>query len=364
MEKRKNSASSGIAVFLVVALLCVGAFFVARSIVQKRSGAMGQAIATPAYADQTVKALGGGILYYDGSALHALNEQGRQIWNYAVGVDAGFSVDSGGVAAWSGTMLSLLTSEEGLTQFSGSMEGEILAARMGTVYSAVQTGEEHNSVMLVLDASGRQVDRIELKNQTLLDFGFFNNDALLWVMSLDTEGTTPMCSISTYRPGKMLAGSITDATQVLYEVLFQSSRIRAVGTTHIKDYDYTAKEIADNRMLVYGWYLIGMDEKAANPLMVFAPTEQSTGATGVSDLRLIRGQMDESVRLPYPATAVQAREDTIYAFTNQYLMTFRLGETKAVTHALPLYVESVLGITQSKKAIVTSGGAVYLLTLP
>ena len=364
MAKQKNRALSGIIAIVLVALLCAGAFFLARSIASGRSSALKGATATPAYADQTIDVLGEGMLYYDGTTLHALNQNGKQIWTYAVGANAGFSVGTGGVAAWTGTMLSLLASKDGATTFGGNVEDTVLDVYVGGMYSAVQVGTEHNSVMLLLDHDGRKVDRIEFKNQTILDFGFFNNDALFWVMSLDTEGTVPLCSISTYRPGKMLAGTITDTQQVLYEVLFQSSKIRAVGTTHIKDYSYSAKENTADRMLVYGWYLMGMDERSQNPLMAFVPIDQSDGVAGISDIRMIRGQIDQSVRLPYPANRVLALDDTVYAFTNQYVMVCRLGETAPTAYTLPMYIDSALGITESKKAIVTSGGSVYLLPLP
>lgn len=364
MDKRKNNAAGVVIGILIAALLCVGAFFLARNIVSSKSASLGNAIPTSASAGQAMRPLGNGMIYYDGATLHALNDRAQQVWSYAVGSSAGFSVGTGGVAAWSDTMLSLLTADKGLTLFSGNVEAPVLDARIGRTFTAVQVGQEHDSVMLVLDSGGRQVDRIPLNHLTLLDFGFFNNGALMWVMSLNTEGTVPMCSISTYRPGKMLAGTITDTQQVLYEVVFQSSKVRAVGTTHIKDYEYTNKEITGDRMLVYGWYLMGMDEEDANPLMIFVPTAQSDGATGISDLRLIRGQSDQAVRLPYPAMRVLAKGDTAYAFTGQYVMICRMGESLPRTYTLPIYVENVLGITDSKKAIVTSSGLTYLLPLP
>lgn len=363
MENRKRG-SNWIGALIVVAALCVGAFFLARGIANSHSSQLRKAIQTPALEGQTVRMLDDGILYYDGATLHALNGKAKQIWSYAAGVDAGFSSDSGGVATWAGSVLSILSSDKGTTLFSGSMESDILDACVGKVYAAVQIGQQHNSTMVILDNSGRQVEKIELNNQTVLDFGFFNNDALLWVMSLNTEGTVPVCTISTYRPGRLLAGTIEDNQQVLYEVVFQSSQIRAIGTNYIKDYDYTGKEIETNRNLVYGWYLMSMDEDAANPLMAFVPIEQSDGSNGISDVRLIRGQIEQSVRLPYPARKVVAAGDTIYAFTGQYVMVCRMGETTPTTYILPVYVDEVLGMTKENNCVTTSGGRVYMIPLP
>lgn len=363
MEKKKRGAS-WVGALVVVAVLCVGAFFVARNIAGSRSSQLRTATLTPAYSGQTVRTLGDGIIYYDNASLHALDSSGKQIWSYAAGSNAGFSVGSGGVATWTGSILSILGADQGQSLFSGTLDGTILDARVGTVYAAIQMGEEQDSSILILDSSGRQVENISMDGQTVLDFGFFNNDSLLWVMTLNTDGTVPMSTITTYRPGKMLLGAVEDNQQVLYEVVFQASQIRAVGTTHIKDYDYYGKEITDNRILVYGWYLMSIDEDAANPLMAFVPIGQSDGIAGISDVRMIRGQIDQSVHLPYPASWVLAVEDAIYALTNQYVMVCHMGESVPTTYVLPIYVDGVLGITDNKTCVATSGGYVYLIPLP
>ena len=363
MERKKTTRLSTVAVLLVVAALCLGAFLLARVIAQGRPSMLRGATQTPAFANQHIEVLGNGILYYDGASLHALDDRARQMWSYSVGIEAGFSVGTGGVAAWSNEQLSLLSGDQGLTLYSGNAGGPVLDARIGTQYAAAQTGTEHNSTLVIMDHGGRQVDKIELPNQTVLDFGFFNGDTLVWVMYLNTEGTVPTCSITTYRPNRMQTGTITDENQVLYEVVFQSTKIRAVGTDYIKDYEYTTKEIPDNRMLVYGWYLMGIDDRSDNPLMAFVPVDQADSTTGVNDLRMIRGQTDQWVRLPYAAHNVLVLDDAVYAFNNQYAMITRMGNLTPTSYMLPIYADRVLGVTENRSAVVSSGGSIYLLPL-
>jgi hypothetical protein len=370
--QKKTARLSWFAVALVVALISLLAWLIASQIVLRNTGALRTATALPARPGQEMEPLDNGLLYSDGTTLHALNGKGLQIWSYAAGSGSGFSVGKGGVAAWQDKTLSLLSSEQGAVYYSGMMENTIVDARMDTQYAAVQVlmpatdqraASEHNSVMLILEHGGRQVDRIELPNQTILDFGFFYNGSLFWVMSMDTEGTVPMCTISTYKPGKMLAGAITDSQQVLYEVLFQSSKIRAVGTTHIKDFDYTGQEIESDRILVYGWYLMDLDDQADNPLMAFVPVGQAESGQ-IRDVRMIQGQTDHPVRLPYAASRVFARDDSIYAFTSQYVSMCRLDQTTPDTYQMPLaQVDDVIGITKDHQAIVSSGGVIYLVPL-
>ena len=364
MESNKTVRLNWIAVLAVVAAISLVAFLVARQIVDSRSMTLRTPTLLSARAGQELQVNGDGVVYYDGATLHALNGRGQQVWSHAAGTLARFDVSEGGVAVWSGTLLSLLTADQGRSLYSGNMESDIIDARLGTVYAAAQIGPEHDSTIIVLEPGGRQVDRIELPDRTVLNFGFFNKGTLLWVMSLDTEGTVPTCSISTYRPGRTLAGTITDTQQVFYEVVFQAAKIRTVGTTHIKDFDYNGKEIAADRMLVYGWYLMDMDEGSANPTLLMVPVSQIDAGQGFSDVRLIRGQVERTVRLPHAATSLFARAGVLYAFNSQYMMTCRLDGGAPVTYALPVYADNVLDITDGGAAVVSAGESIYFVPLP
>lgn len=360
----KRSSLKWILAVVIVAVACVAAYFIARAIVQSNSTQLRGQVQTTALAGQTVEIMGNGIVYYDGISVHALDSSGRRLWSFAAGANADLSVGDGGVAVWSGDTLSLLSRDNGAPFFSNDVGREIIDAHCSTYYTAIQVGDEHDSDVIIIDSSGRQVDVISFPSLTLLRFGFFNNGSLFWAMALNTQGTTPICTISTYRPGRMLAGTISDTSQVLYEVVFRQSSIRAVGTIYIKSFSSTATEITSERTLVYGWYLMSIDETSADPLMLFVPNEQSDGSTLISDVRMIRGLDETAIRLGYPAIRVSALGDTMYAFANQYLSVARTGSEDVRVYTLPIYVDNVLGVTNDKVAVVLSGGYVYLMPLP
>ncbi|MGI6172818.1 MAG: hypothetical protein ACOYI8_02840 [Christensenellales bacterium] len=366
MERKKRRSGFAAPAVLIVALLCLLAWFLAKRIVSGGSGTLRTAIELPAKSMYHTETLGDGVLYNDGATLHALNNRGRQIWSFSAGTGADFSVGAGGVATWAGNLITLLGASNGSTLYSSRIEGgSIRSAYLGEIYAAIQIGEERASSIVLLDVGGsKRIDVIDMSKKTVLDFGFFSGGTLFWIMTLDTEGTIPTCSVYTYRPGKTIAGTITDSQQVLYEVLFQSSHVRVVGTTHIKDYDYAGREIVDDRILVYGWYLMGIDDAAENPLMVFAPNEAALSGKGVQDIRIIHGQVDRAVRLPYPATKLLPCGDAVYAFNNQFVMVCRPGSATPERYALPMYVDSVLGLTDDHRAIVTYNGSVYIVPLP
>lgn len=377
MENKRPIRLSWIAVLVVVAILCFGAYFIARRIVDARSPRLYDAISIPATANQPIEPLGSGSLYYDGSSLHAIDSSGRQIWSYPAGSLAEFSVGAGGVATWSGAALSLLNAQTGAALFSNTLAGNIITAKFGKDYAAVQIEQagnetkvlseaqrEHNSIMLILDSGGRQVDEIKLSNQTVLDSGFFSNDQLFWTMSLNTEGTVPICIISSYKPGRLLAGRISDTEQVLYHAMFLSSKIRVTGETHVKDYDNFGNEIVKNRILVYGWCLVDVDETQDVPTMAFVPTGQADGTTGITDIRTIQEQTVKTIRLPNAAKQVFVSGSTVYAFSNDRVMVCRSGALEPDTFWLPRQIDKIVALTENHTAIATSGTSVFMIPLP
>ena len=107
-------------------------------------------------------------------------------------------------------------------------------------YAAAMLGTDETSAqLLIYELTGRQIDQVDLAGQIVMDFGFFSNGALLWVMTMDTSGSVPMSIITTYQPGRQTLGSVREIEEVVYRTLFQASQLRAVGTTYIKTVSYT-----------------------------------------------------------------------------------------------------------------------------
>ena len=353
------------AALLIAALITSIAALLASWFISLGSSSAGSATLLPCSARQTIEPLGDGVVYSDGTHLHALNSSGRQKWNYMVG--SGFSFDAGedGVAAWVGSSVALLDGESGKSLFSGVMDEKVISATMGSAYAAVLIGEdEQNSTLIVMEHDGREIDEIALPNLTVLQYGFFNNGNMLWIMSLDTEGTVPMSQLTTYRPGRMQSGKITDSDQVLYQVMFESPNVYTIGTTYSKVYDYTGVEDTTKRMLVYGWYLMDTGGSGSSALMAFVPMAQVGAQVSVSDVRLVSGSTDRTIRMPFPCHALEVRNGKVYGFSDQYVMSCGLNDKKASVMQLPVYCDGMLGITEENAAVIVSGESVYLVTLP
>lgn len=365
MERVETKGLSWPNALLITALITLMGILTAKWFTGLGRGPAGSATLLPCNVSQIIEPLGDGVIYSDGTHLHALNSSGRQKWNYMVGTGLSFDAGPDGVAAWTGSSLALLDAESGAALFSGVMDEPVISAVMGSSYAAVLIGEdEQNSTLMILEHGGHEIDQITLPNMTVLQYGFFNNGNMLWIMSLDTEGTVPMSQLTTYRPGRMQSGKITDSEQVLYQVMFESPNVYTVGTTYAKVYDYTGVEDTTRRMLVYGWYLMDHSGSGGSGLMAFAPMAQVGSENKVSDVRLVSGSTDRTIRMPFPCHALTVCGDKIYGFSEQYVMSCGIGDKKASVMQLPVYCDGMLGVTEENCAVIVSGESVYLVTLP
>ena len=219
--------------------------------------------------------------------------------------------------------------------------------------------------MVLLENGGREVDRLTFADQTVLDYGFFSSDTLFWVMTLDTSGTVPTTAITTYRPGRMMVGSITDAQQLMYQVMFQSSQVVCAGTTHLKVYDYTGREDESRRTLIYGWYLAAVEAGVDDPMMAFVPGAQYGTGGELRDVRMMRANVDEIVRMPFACATLVAKGDRVYGFsTDGHVMVARTGAQKVDAYLLEVPAGQIYGVTDDRVAVMGTGNTVYLVTLP
>ena len=365
MERAETKGLSWAAALTVTALLVLVSFIIARMIVNASSGSQVHATLLPCGSSQVIAPLSDGVLYGDSTHLHSLNSAGRQKWNYMVGAGFHFDARSTGVAAWTGSSLTLLNAHSGEPLFSGTMDEPVISAVMGEEYAAVLIGaDEQNSTLIIMEHDGREIDEIALTNLTVLDYGFFNTGKMLWVMSLDTEGTVPMSQLTTYRPGRMQSGNITDSDQVLYHVMFDSPNVYTVGTTYAKVYDYTGVEDVSRRMLVYGWYLMDSGGTGENALMAYVPMAQAGSQVTVNDVRMVCGNTDRTVRMPFVCHSLAVAKNKVYGFSQQYIMSYGLNDVSAKITPLPMQCDGMLGVTEANQAILASGESVYLVTLP
>ena len=365
MEKTRVVKNPWLIVLLIVALCCFIAWGIAAiSNNLGGKGGLGDYKSINIVNIQDLQATQDGFIYYDGNTVSSLSSTGKVKWSYHVGADAGVDVGKTGVAVWSGKTITLIDIEDGSTMFNGTMAQKVISASIGEKYTAVTIGELSNSIIVIMENSGSQVNQIAMEEVTVIDSGFFANGSLLWTMVCDSNGTVPSCDILTYKPGKEIVGSIKDSEQLAYAVMFQSSQICVAGDTYIKTYDYSGTEIKEKRKLVYGWYLQDADESNTDPLMAFVNDAQRKSASGIQDVRLIRSNLDRVVHLPFGCSDVVTVNDTLYGFSSGgHLVIMQQNAPSASCYQLDIPIDEVYGVTRDGVAVVSSMGSVCLVKL-
>ena len=364
MEKRRSARTPWALVLLILAFSCMlsyGMAVLGTKVFDNETFGRYQIMNISNIQDLQVTS--SGFVYYDGSTVSSISSAGKVNWSYLVGQNADFDASDYGVAAWSGKTLTLIDASSGTTTFNGAMDEDVMSARVGDKYTAILMGDESNSTMVLMENGGRQINKITLTSQTAVDYGFFSNGSLLWVMVCDTNGTVPVCNIQTYRPGKEIVGSIGDTQQLVYAVMFQSNQVCVAGDTYLKVYDYTGMEEEARRKLIYGWYLADSDEVSIDPLMAFV-TDSQYSQSDIRDVRMIRSNLDKVVRLPFGCMDLECVGDTIYGFASDgHMMILKAGAQKADAYRLNLAIDKVYGVTRDGVAILGSGASTYLVTL-
>ena len=366
MDKRQKGRNPWALVLLIVVLCCGIAYGCA--VLGTRvfaSDSFGRYRTMDIVNLQDLQVTSNGFVYYDGGTVSSLSSSGQVKWSYLVGANSGFHATDYGVATWTGSTLTLIDGASGTTTFNGALDANIISAHMDANYTAVLVGSETSGTMILMESGGRQVSQILLDDITVIDYGFFSNGSLLWVMLLDSNGTAPTCDIQTYRPGKEIVGSIHDNEQLSYAVMFQSSQVLVAGDTYLRTYDYTGTENAARRRLIYGWYLASADATANDPLMVFVNDAQLQEASNIRDLRLMRSNLDRVVRLPFGCMEVVAVGNTVYGFSSDgHLITLRTDQASPTAYQLGLTrIETVYGVTRDGTAILGNGDSLYFVSL-
>ncbi|MBQ6716916.1 MAG: hypothetical protein IJN21_10395 [Clostridia bacterium] len=362
--KRQYTLSWPAAAALAVALT-LAAYLIARLFSSGGNAPLSSVVRLNVPANREVQVSGEYVYYQESGSLHCVDSRGKYVWNMAVEMDSDFYASPHGVAAWHGKTLSIINKDTGVLMGSRQLEEEIISASVGDAYVAAVLAPEHDSTVKLLDLNGADVDHLTgFTGLTIMDYDFFEGRDLFWLMTMDTGGSMPTCKISTYKPGKRETGVIEDMEQVLYQVMFRSSQIAVVGTNYLCMYDYHGKEIEDDRVTVYGYYLHAVDKSGDNPLMLFVPNRQAEGASGITDVRMIRGRSESIIHLPVECTHLEANGTTLYGFSGRSLVKNEFGEKTSKMYTFPVEVETVLGITSDKTAVVTSGGLIFLIRLP
>ena len=361
----KKYRLDGIIALGVVGALALLSFAIALWTVRGGSTPLKNAIRLNALISSDVQVDDNSIYYLESGSLHCLNTKGGYDWNLSLGNSYNYKVSSAGIALWNKNSLRIVDKKTGGETGSTSLSGDILSACVGNTYAAALLSPEHNSTVVITDRDGGTLDTITgLDGLTVLDYGFFDQYTLFWLMTLDSTGSQPTGSISTYVPAQKQNPEISDLEQFVYKVYSCGNYIYTVGTQYMRVYDYKGTEQTDKAVTVYGYTLEAINEDSLHPLMVFIPCTEDSDINAIQDLRLIKDGVSSYMHFPVACMRVLVKNNTIYGFSSDAVAVGHYGSGEVECYKLPLIINDVVGITDDLTAVVSDAGAYYLIKLP
>lgn len=301
-------------------------------------------------------AFGEKLLRFDGQRLTCYNRNAEELWQYQAADGDGFvlSASDTRAALFSGSKLILLD-ERGNAVYNGVLEGTIAQVRCGLQSTAVEL--EGSEQLFVLDRNGAQQDAIDLSGASLIDFGFYSNNDLLWTLLINVSGLAPSSRLDIYQPGKELVSSYKSDTQLYYKPLFYQDDVYIVGTEGL---DLVAGKSTGSRS-IFGWQYAGSAVSGGG--MAVALTLRDEGETP-SMTRIFRGGSFSDMHLPAGCFYLLLGEEGLYAVGSQTLYRMPFDGGSMESYAFRYTVSQVLCSFSGYMALAATDGQVYLVKLP
>jgi len=253
--------------------------------------------------------------------------------------------------------------------------GAVLGIRCGATHAAVMRQDSAGgAAVLVYDASGALIDQIDQGAQLLVDCGLRETSAgdQLWTLMLDSSGSVPVNTITTYTyevdgagvPRASMSGVMSVQGQLVDRVVFTSKSIFIAGTSHLIRCDAGVSGEA-YRLLTYGYRLAGYTAAGSAPLFVYV----ERNAESLSRVKLysaaerdVAEATAREINLPEGTVGFAAANGKLYAFTADTMIVYSpQGEAQA-SYQLGFACDGVTKLDE-KRLLVESGGAMKLITL-
>lgn len=316
---------------------------------------------------------GKGFYYIDGEDLvyHDLEDPEAGAKNMKLGTtDVTMCASSSLAALYSGSSLQIL----GLADVIDA-GGTVLGIRCGASHAAVMRQDSAGgAAVIVYDASGTLVDVIEQGASLLVDCGIREtaDGDVLWTLMLDSSGSVPVSTITTYTykvdgagvARASMSGVMSVQGQLVDKLVFTAKSIFIAGTSHLIRCDAGVSGEA-YRLLTYGYRLADYSTGGAVPLFVYVQRE----AESVSRVKLYSaaesGVPEATARelsLPEGTLGFAAAGGKFYAFTESEMIAYDAKGALLARYELGFTLTGVKKLDE-KRILAQTAGQARLITL-
>jgi hypothetical protein len=300
-----------------------------------------------------------GIMTIGGEKLIYCTQNGEMEWELPLTIASCKLATGGNYAVLYTQNVVQAISESGAALFpSLEFSGRVLSVRCGEKVIAVLKEEDDASRFIYLyDLAGTRLDKLELKTNTLLNYGFDDSRGFLWTLMINTEASLPVCTVSTYNVDTHSdTGAMTKEGQLIERVYFSDSKTYACGTNHLIVYGSTGKE--ESSALIYGWKVLDFLPGKA-PMALLALRQESNAVSVAAKVLSIDSGEEYKFRLPANTLGAYFYSGKIAIVLPNKLVYYSLkGEYLSETLLLETANAAAL---QKGRIVLTCGDKLFLL---
>lgn len=222
--------------------------------------------------------------------------------------------------------------------------------------------DKKQNIINIYDYTGKEIDKITLTTQYVLDFGFSTNGTNMWILAIDTSSATAITKITNYNVAdKTTTAIIPISGQIISRVSFSSKEIYAIGLTHSQCYSNIGDQVSSKSFLIYGFnYLDSVINSNGNYIAIFAPQNSTT----INILRLINGSSSPiNIQMPPSVTDACVYGDNIYAFAGKTIYKYNLSGTKTGTYDMKYDITNATKIDNSPLILLETSDGLKVFNL-
>lgn len=353
---KKRLSPKGLAVILALcAILAAGAIFGLTRIEGSPATALNR---LPFSASSEYGFLSSGMLYIEGSTLSFSNFKNEKLWEMPLADACRIETGEDFAILYTDTAMQAIGADGAPLFPSQEFSGQVLSVRAGKNHIAVLKSEENGTRLLYLyDLSGTRVDRLELKGNSLLDYGFQSGRDVLWTLMVNTNGSTPVSTVSTYNvANRSDTGAMTKEGEIFEQVSFGSGRTFAAGTNHLVAYSETGKE--EISRLIYGWKLLDRTD-SKTPTFLLAVRQSGASASTAAKLITLESEKEYQFRLPAGTLGAFCRGDKVIVAEAGRILTYDLKGAKTGEMTVDVVLQEAW--KEGERILLRSGEELYLL---
>ena len=353
----------------LIPLICAAAFLVVGTLLYALIfgfGASAESFYPLAVTPETdVEVNGENVYYLSGSTLNCADKKGAELWRVKLTSGAvNLSVSDTQICVYSSDMATVLTAQGDHIYTLSTTDYKTKSVRCGGEYTALLSQTQDAQYLRVFNSEGAEIYRCEYPAEEILDYGFYGSNDLLFVLTLDTTGTSPISRVTTISPAtQALTGTVDIADQLISDVDFHDTDMLLCGTSTLAVYDNFGKQTDSSS--IHGLMRADSSVGEGGYVYAFLPKDVSE-LTSSSTVRIIGStggtELDTNIQLPSGMKGVYVSQNKLYCVMADSVFIYKLSGEFERTLDAPAQIESVHKLGEDKLEICCKD-RVYILIM-